>query len=72
MDRGAWLAAVHRIAKSRIRLKQLSTHVPGPNKSFFFKHSTLEKHMAVFIRADPKILFLVLDLKEMSEYQQMS
>ena len=26
MDRGAWLAAVHRVAQSRIRLKQLSMH----------------------------------------------
>ena len=28
MDRGAWWAEVHRIAKSRTLLKQLSTHVP--------------------------------------------
>ena len=27
MDRGAWLATVHRVAKSRTRLKQLSMHV---------------------------------------------
>ena len=26
MDRGDWLATVHRVAKSRIRLKQLNTH----------------------------------------------
>ena len=26
MDRGAWWAAVHRVAKGQIRLKQLSTH----------------------------------------------
>ena len=26
MDRGAWWAAVHRVAKSRTRLKRLSTH----------------------------------------------
>ena len=26
MDRGAWQATVHRVAKSRIRLKQLSIH----------------------------------------------
>ena len=26
MDRGAWWAAVHGVAKSRTRLKQLSTH----------------------------------------------
>ena len=25
-DRGAWLATVHRVAKSRTRLKRLSTH----------------------------------------------
>ena len=26
MDRGVWQAAVHRVAKSRTRLKRLSTH----------------------------------------------
>ena len=26
MDKGAWLATVHRVAKSRTRLKRLSTH----------------------------------------------
>ena len=26
MDRGAWRAMVHRVAKSRTRLKRLSTH----------------------------------------------
>ena len=26
MDRGAWWAIVHRVVKSRTRLKQLSTH----------------------------------------------
>ena len=26
MDRGAWLGTVHRVAKSQIRLKQLSMH----------------------------------------------
>ena len=26
MDRGAWQTAVHRVAKSRTQLKQLSTH----------------------------------------------
>ena len=29
MDRGAWWAAVHEVAKSQTRLKQLSTHVPS-------------------------------------------
>ena len=27
MDRGAWRATVHGVAKSQIRLKQLSTHI---------------------------------------------
>ena len=27
MDRGAWWAAVHGVAKSRIQLKRLSTHI---------------------------------------------
>ena len=28
MDRGAWWATVHRVAKSQTRLKRLSTHAP--------------------------------------------
>ena len=27
MDRGAWWAIVHTVAKSRTRLKQLNTHI---------------------------------------------
>ena len=29
MDRGAWRATVHRVAKSQTQLKQLSMHVPN-------------------------------------------
>ena len=29
MDRGAWRAIVHRVAKSQTRLKRLSMHTPG-------------------------------------------
>ena len=29
MDRGAWRATVHRVAKSQTRLKRLSTHTQG-------------------------------------------
>ena len=28
MDRGAWRATVHRVAKNRARLNQLSPHIP--------------------------------------------
>ena len=31
MDRGAWWATVHRVAKSRTQLKQLSMHSLGKN-----------------------------------------
>ena len=31
LDRGAWWAIGHRIAKSQARLKQLSTHAPYIN-----------------------------------------
>ena len=31
MNRGGWLAIVHRVAKSQRRLKQLSTHAQVPN-----------------------------------------
>ena len=30
MDRGAWLATIHRVAQSWTRLRQLSTHVYAP------------------------------------------
>ena len=29
MDRGSWQATVHRVTKSHIQLKQLSTTMPG-------------------------------------------
>ena len=29
MDRGAWPAIVHRVTKTRTRLKQLSMYAPG-------------------------------------------
>ena len=32
MDRGAWLATVHRVAKSQTRLKQLSNHTHNLSK----------------------------------------
>ena len=31
MDRGAWWATVHRVARSRTQLKQLSTQTLPPN-----------------------------------------
>ena len=35
MDRGAWGASVHRVAKSQTQLKQLSTHAPLLYSQFF-------------------------------------
>ena len=35
MDRGAWRATVHRVAKSQTQLKQLSTHAPLLYSQFF-------------------------------------
>ena len=35
MDRGAWWATVHRVAKSQTRLKQLSMHSPELAGKFF-------------------------------------
>ena len=34
MDRGAWQATVHRVAKSRTQLKRVSTHPRMVSKSF--------------------------------------
>ena len=31
MDRGAWWAAVHRVAQSQIQLKRLNTHTHSPS-----------------------------------------
>ena len=35
MDRGAWQATVRRVAQSRTRLKQISTHPPGSKLSSY-------------------------------------
>ena len=35
VDRGAWWATVHRVAKSQIQIKQLSTHA---HTTDYFKH----------------------------------
>ena len=45
MDRGAWRATVHRVAKSQTGLKQLSTHECGPifNSRGFQQHLTLSR-----------------------------
>ena len=32
MDRGAWWATVHSVAKSQTQLKQLSTHMPEKSR----------------------------------------
>ena len=32
MDRGAWRAIVHRVAKTQTRLKRLSTHTQSGNR----------------------------------------
>ena len=38
MDRGAWQVTVHRVTKSRTRLKQLSTHRPLGDLSKMYSH----------------------------------
>ena len=40
MDRGAWRATVHRVAKSQTRLKRLSTHVRRWTWERVFKNET--------------------------------
>ena len=40
MDRGAWWAAVHGVAKSQIRLKQLSTHTRSYSEKAMAPHSS--------------------------------
>ena len=37
MDRGAWWAIVHRVAKSRTQLKQLSMHI-GVSRQWLLSH----------------------------------
>ena len=39
MDRGAWRAIAHRVAKSQTRLKQVSMHVCLYYKHFFLSYS---------------------------------
>ena len=51
MDRGAWWATVHRVAKRRTWWKQLSvcahthTHTPGPNMETLFKTNNRDKYL---------------------------
>ena len=45
MDRGAWLAMVHRVAKSQTQLKQLSTNaVRDPHSEAFRNSSRSRSH----------------------------
>ena len=44
MDRGAWWATVHKVAKSRMRLKQLSSH------THFSKRAS---HVALLVVKNP-------------------
>ena len=46
-DRGAWQAAVHRVAKSRTRLKQLSTDV-SPSFTFLCSSFRLNNQVCGF------------------------
>ena len=58
-DRGAWWDTVHRVAKSRIQLKQLSTHWA---KCIVFKKLTLkDKFPFIFF---PSLLTLKLYIKK--------
>ena len=46
MDRGAWWATVHRIARSQTQLKQLNTHtlIHLHNQLTFIEHIFCTKH----------------------------
>ena len=48
MDRGAWWATVHRVAKSQTRLKRLSMHV-APNRPWIKSHATYLSELRCFI-----------------------
>ena len=53
MERGAWQAMIHRVAKSQTRLKQLSTHacqhVESPIAPLFpYTHLALPAHLCAF------------------------
>ena len=43
MDRGAWQATVHKVAKNRTRLKQLSMHATGRKVLTMAQMKRLEK-----------------------------
>ena len=64
MDRGAWWATVHGVAKSRTRLKQLSMHACTHTLSSIFLLSSGQTSVAVrgkqTSNAYPNHLFLVL------------
>ena len=58
IDRGTWLATVHRIAKSWTRLKQFSTHTHHW-KSGHFESETLSFH-CVWLLVQPERFFCLL------------
>ena len=54
-DRGAWLATVHRVAKSQTQLKQLSTHTQM--SKLFVKCQIVN----ILVSVDVRSLFLLLN-----------
>ena len=56
MDRGAWQAMVHRVAKSQTKLKQLSTHTGKPEKSSTVKFSLLPWYNSAHSLSAPQTL----------------
>ena len=49
MDRGAWRATVHRVAKTRTGLKQLSTHACNSSQSTYMCSTLMGQHVTQLV-----------------------
>ena len=60
MDRGAWWATVHGVAKSRTRLKRLDTQcLPHPSISLSHTH-TYAQMKSIFLKVKSVVFFCQL------------
>ena len=74
MDRGAWRATVHRVAKSQTRLKQLSTHAGdvdfSKDRSGGLVFPSLEEFSTVL--CDPHKGFGIVNKSEIDVFLELS
>ena len=58
MDRGAWQATVHRVAKSQTQLKRLTMHAQPKDSFLFISEPTLRSNLALYAQEVPNRCWL--------------